>query len=60
MAGPALSISKLYPKSGIFKAREIYKEFEKNDGFIDLDRTYVVNFTGRFWVIKSLWPHSEA
>lgn len=31
MAGPALSISKLYPKSGIFKAREIYKEFEKNE-----------------------------
>lgn len=55
--GPALSISKLYPKSGIYKARDIYKEFEKYDGFIDLDKAYVVNATGRLWALKSLWLH---
>ena len=57
MNGPALSISKLYHKSGIFKAREIYKEFLRYDGFIDLDKIYVVNATGRFWILKSLWLH---
>lgn len=57
MNGPALSISKLYPKSGIFKARDIYTEFEKYDGFIDLDKAYVVNTTGRCWVFKSLLLH---
>lgn len=59
MNGPALSISKLYPKSGIFKARDMYKEFEKYDGFIDLDKAYVVNATGRLWALKSLWLHIE-
>lgn len=57
MNGPALSISKLYPKSGIYKAREIYKEFEKYDGFIDLDKVNVVNTTGKFWALKSMWLH---
>ena len=57
MNGPALSISNLYPKSGIYKAREIYKEFEKYDGFIDLDKVNVVNTTGKFWALKSMWLH---
>lgn len=57
MAGPALSIRKLYPKSGIFKAWDIYKEFEKYDGFIDIDKAYVINATGRLWALKSLWLH---
>ena len=57
MNGPALSISKLYPQSGIYKAREIYKEFEKYDGFIDIDKVNVVNTTGKFWALKSMWLH---
>lgn len=57
MNGPAVSISKLYPKSGIFKARDIYKEFEKYDGFINIDKVYVINTIGRFWALKSLWLH---
>lgn len=57
MNGPAVSISKLYPHTGIFKAKEIYNEFARYDGFIDLDKVYVVNATGRFWALKSLWLH---
>ena len=57
MNGPALSISKLYRKCGIFKAKEIYNEFARYDGFIDLDNVYVVNAAGRFWALKSLWLH---
>lgn len=57
MNGPALSFKQLYPKSGIFKARDIYREFEKYEGFIDLDKAYVVNATGRLWALKSLWLH---
>lgn len=57
MNGPALSINKLYPKSGIFKAKDIYEEFKIYEGFIDLDKLYVINTTGRFWILKSLWYH---
>lgn len=57
MNGPALSISKLYPKSGIFKAKDIYREFEIYEDFIDLDRLYVINTTGRLWILKSFWFH---
>ena len=57
MNGPALSINKLYPKSGIFKAKDVYEEFKKYEGFIDLDKCYVINTTGRFWVLKSFWFH---
>ena len=57
MNGTALSFKQLYPKSGIFKARDIYREFEKYEGFIDLDKAYVVNATGRWWALKSFWLH---
>lgn len=57
MNGPALSVSNLFPKSGIFKARDIYEEFDKYDGFIDLEKVYVVNTIGRLWVLKSFWLH---
>ena len=55
--GPALTIDKLYQRSGIFKAKDIYKEFKKYNGYLDLDKVYVINTTGRFWIIKSLWLH---
>lgn len=57
MNGPALSIGKLYPQSGIFKAREVYKEFEKYDCFLNLDKLYVINTTGKLWILKSFWLH---
>ena len=46
LCGAAINIEKQYPKSGIFKA-SIYAELVKYKGFIDLDRTYVMNKTGR-------------
>ena len=57
MNGPALSFKHMYPKSGLFKARDIYKDFEKYEGFIDLNKVYVVNATGRLWALKSFWLH---
>lgn len=57
MQGPAFNIEKLHPKSGIFKAIEIYPEFKKFAHFIDTDKFYVVNTCGRFWLLKSFWTH---
>lgn len=57
MQGPAISIGDVYPKSGIFKAVEIYPEFEKLKGFIDLEKCYVVNTCGRLWQLKSFWTY---
>ena len=57
MRGPAFNILQLYPKSGIFKAVEAYPEFKKYAAFIDIDKFYVVNTCGRFWLLKSFWTH---
>lgn len=53
--GPGISISNIHPKSGIFKAKDVYDEFKKYADFVDLDKIYVVNASGRLWIIKSLW-----
>ena len=57
LQGPAFNIRQLYPKSGIFKAAEIYPEFKKYADFIDINKFYVVNTCGRFWLLKSFWTH---
>ncbi len=57
MQGPAYNIKKLYPHTGIFRATEAYPEFERYSGFINTDKFYVVNTTGRLWVLKSFWTH---
>ena len=57
MRGPAFNFKSLYPKSGLFKAAEIYPEYNKMKDFIDLDKCYVLNTTGKFWMIKSFWTH---
>ena len=57
MNGPALSIKKIHTKSGIFKACDVYKEFSKYAGFIDLDKVYVINTVGHLWLLKSLCIH---
>ena len=57
MRGPAFNIQQLYPKSGIFKAVEAYPEFSKYAQFIDIDKFYVINTCGRFWLLKSFWTH---
>lgn len=55
MNGPAISFQKLYPHNGIYKAVDIYPEFEKYAQFIDLEKCYVVNTIGRLWFVKSVW-----
>jgi glycosyltransferase involved in cell wall biosynthesis len=57
LTGPAFNIQEIYPKSGLFKATDIYPEFEKLQGFIDLDKAYVLNTCGRLWVLKALWTN---
>lgn len=57
MTGPAYNIKEMYPHTGIFKAIEAYPEFKKLNGFIDLDKFYVVNTSGRLWQLKSFWTN---
>ena len=57
MRGPALNLQKLHPKSGLFKAVDIYPEFNSLAGFIDLDKCYVINTVGRVWLLKSFWTY---
>ena len=57
MKGPAFCFQKLYAKSGLYKAKDIYPEYQKLKDFIDLDKCYVLNTTGRYWLIKSFWTH---
>ena len=49
--GPAFNIEHIYPKSGVFKAVDIYPDFQKYADFIDIDKLYVVNTCGRFWLL---------
>lgn len=57
MQGPAYNIKTLYHKSGIFPALEAYPEFARYGEIIDTGKFYVVNTTGRWWVLKSFWTH---
>lgn len=57
MRGPAVDIRHLYPHSGVFKAVEAYPEFRKYDGFINIDKFYVVNTCGKLWQLKSFWTN---
>ncbi len=57
LQGPAFNIKQIYQKSGLFKASDIYPEFNKLKGFIDLNKCYVLNTYGNMWVIKSFWTH---
>jgi len=57
MKGPALCLENLYPKSGLFKALEAYPEFGKYQGFVDLDKCYVLNTCGRLWLLKAFWTN---
>ena len=56
--GAAIDIKKIYPKSGIFKAVDVYPEFDKFSRLLDLDKVYVINTCGgRTWAIKSFWTN---
>ena len=43
MRSTLIDIKKLYPKTGIFPASQIYKEFLAYDKVLDLSQVYVVN-----------------
>ena len=48
LKGAAINIEKLYPKSGVFRAVDIYPvAFEKFKNVIDLNKVYVVNNCGK-------------
>lgn len=55
--GPAFNFSKIYPKTGIFRLTEAYPEYSKYDGYINLDKFYVVNTCGRLWQLKAFWTN---
>lgn len=55
MKGPAVNIQKVYPRSGVFKAVDIYPEFRKYADFIDVEKFYVANSCGRLWQLKAIW-----
>ena len=55
--GPAYNIKQIYPKSGIFKAIDIYPEIKHLQGFINIDKFYVVNTCGKYWMFKSFWTY---
>ena len=51
--GAGISIKEIYRKIGIFKAAEIYPEFKSFKDILDLDKVYVMNSYGRFWIFGS-------
>lgn len=55
--GPAFNITRLHRRSGIFKAVDVYPEFARLKGFVDLDKCYVTNVSGRLWMLKSIWVY---
>ena len=57
LTGPAFHIKTIYPKSGLFKATDIYPEFSSLCYFINSEKFYVLNTCGRFWMLKSFWTN---
>lgn len=57
MTGPAFNIKRIYSKSGVFKAVDIYPEFAEYSECIDIDKFYVVNTSGKLWFIKAFWTN---
>ena len=55
--GPAFNFPAVHPRSGVFKATDIYPDFQKLEGFIDLEKCYVVNTSGKLWALKALWTN---
>ena len=57
LKGPAFDIAAIYPRTGLFKAMEAYPEVCKFCDFIDLEKFYVLNTSGRWWQLKSFWTY---
>lgn len=52
--GSAISINEVAHRCGIFKAAELYPEFQQYRHMLDLERVYVTNTYGRLWLLQSL------
>lgn len=58
LKGAAICIDKIYPKSGIFKAIDVYPQFERFRNIINLNNVYAVNTSGnKIWLIKAFWTN---
>lgn len=53
--GPGFMFPEVAKKNGIFKAIDIYPGLAKYSKFIDIDKFYIVNTSGRLWAIKALF-----
>lgn len=57
LKGAAINLEKCYPKCGIFKAIDVYPQFERYSKVINLDKCYVVNTPGQLWLLKGVWTN---
>lgn len=55
--GPAYNISAVYSKTGIFKAVDIYPDMARLKGFINIDKFFIVNTSGRLWQLKAFYTN---
>ncbi len=57
--GPAINFPEVAPRTGVFKATALYPQIKAFEGFIDLDKFYVVNSYGRLWFLRSLFAYTS-
>lgn len=57
LKGAAVTLDKCYNKCGVFKAIDVYPEFDRFTSVINLEKCYVVNTPGKFWVLKAIWTN---
>lgn len=52
--GSAININEVAHHCGIFKATELYPEFQRYGHMLDLEKVFVTNTYGRLWLLQSL------
>lgn len=57
LKGAAICLDKCNDKCGVFKALEIYPQFARFANVMDLNKCYVVNTPGKYWVMKAIWTN---
>lgn len=58
LKGAAINLSKVYYKTGVFKATDVYPEFNRYREIVDLNKIFVVNTAGgKLWPIKAIWTN---
>lgn len=53
--GSAISLTEVAHRCGIFKAADLYPEFRSYSHMLNLEKVFVTNTYGRFWLLQSLW-----